>query len=131
MQKITTFLSFEAQAEDAANFYVSLFKDSRIVAVSRYGEGAPFPKGSVMTVELDLAGQRYVFLNGGPHFKFTDGISLSVACESQHEVDELWEKLSEGGEPGPCGWIKDKYGVSWQITPTRAVELLRNLDPAK
>jgi predicted 3-demethylubiquinone-9 3-methyltransferase (glyoxalase superfamily) len=127
MQKITTFLSFSAHAEDAADFYVSLFKDSKIVRVSRYGEGAPQPElvGTVMVVEVELAGQPFVLLNGGPHFEFTDGISLSIACESQREVDELWEKLSaNGGEPGPCGWIKDRFGVSWQVTPKRAVELL-------
>lgn len=131
MQKITTFLTFNDQAEDAARLYTSVFKNSKITKISRYGEGAPAPAGSVMTVSFELEGQEYVALNGGSYFKFAEGISLMVTCQNQEEVDHYWEKLSEGGEKGPCGWLKDKFGVSWQIAPTRLTELLQDADPAK
>jgi predicted 3-demethylubiquinone-9 3-methyltransferase (glyoxalase superfamily) len=131
MPKITTFLTFNHQAEEAVNFYVSIFKNSKLVSVSRYGEGGPGPKGSVMSASFVLEGQEFMALNGGPHFTFTDGISLFVSCETQAEVDELWEKLSAGGEKGPCGWLKDKYGVSWQIIPTALGQMLGDPDPRK
>jgi predicted 3-demethylubiquinone-9 3-methyltransferase (glyoxalase superfamily) len=131
MPKITTFLTYADHAEEAAKLYVSVFKNSKIVKINRYGEGAPRPKGSVMTVAFELDGQSFVALNGGPHFKFSEGISLLVDCKTQQEVDEYWEKLSEGGEKGPCGWLKDRFGVSWQIVPTRLVEMLGDPDPAK
>lgn len=131
MPRITTFLTFNNQAEEAVNFYVSVFKNSEIVNMSRYGEGGPGPKGSVMSATFLLEGQEFVALNGGPHFSFSDGISLFVSCETQEEVDELWEKLSEGGEKGPCGWLKDRYGVSWQVIPTALGQLLQDKDPRK
>jgi predicted 3-demethylubiquinone-9 3-methyltransferase (glyoxalase superfamily) len=135
MQKITPFLWFDNQAEDAANFYVSIFKNSRILSVVRYSEsGAKAtgrPAGSAMTVAFQLDGHDYTALNGGPHFKFTEAISLVVNCESQTEVDEMWEKLSAGGQTSQCGWLKDKYGLSWQVVPTILVELLQNKDPVK
>ncbi|HKE09434.1 MAG TPA: VOC family protein [Candidatus Acidoferrum sp.] len=129
MQKIVTFLWYDTQAEEAANFYVSLFKNSKIGKISRYGEGGPGPKGSVMGVTFELAGQEFFALNGGPHFKFTPAISLFVNCETQEEVDELWAKLSAGGRPDRCGWLQDKYGLSWQIIPRVLGELLGNKDP--
>jgi predicted 3-demethylubiquinone-9 3-methyltransferase (glyoxalase superfamily) len=131
MQKISPFLWFDTQAEAAANFYVSVFKNSKIVKVTRYGEAGPGPKGSAMTVQFQLAGQDFIALNGGPHFKFTEAISFSVDCKSQAEVDEYWTKLSEGGEEGPCGWLKDKFGLSWQINPMVLGEMLNDPDPAK
>ncbi len=131
MQKITPFLWFDTQAEEAAKFYVSIFKNSRIVTTTRYGEAGPGPKGSVMTVVFELEGQQFIALNGGPQFKFTEAISFSVNCNTQKEVDEFWEKLSKGGEEGPCGWLKDKYGLSWQINPTILGDLLRDPDPRK
>lgn len=131
MQKITTFLAFNNQAEEAVNFYVSIFRNSKIVSISRYGEGGPGPSGSVMGATFLLEGQEFMALNGGPHFTFADGISLFVNCTTQAEVDELWEKLSEGGEKGPCGWLKDKFGMSWQIIPTALGELLGDKDPQK
>jgi predicted 3-demethylubiquinone-9 3-methyltransferase (glyoxalase superfamily) len=131
MQKITTFLTFNNQAEEAVNLYVSAFKDSKILNVSRYGEGAPAPAGSVMSINFVLEGQEFVALNGGPHFTFADGISLLVDCQTQAEVDALWEKLSAGGEKGPCGWLKDRFGVSWQIIPGVLSELLGDKDPRK
>lgn len=131
MQKITPFLWFDNQAEEAANFYTSIFKNSKIGTVSRYGEAGPGPKGSVMVVTFQLEGEEFMALNGGPLFKFTEAISLSVNCETQEEVDELWEKLSEGGEKGRCGWLKDKYGLSWQITPTVLGEMLNDQDAGK
>jgi predicted 3-demethylubiquinone-9 3-methyltransferase (glyoxalase superfamily) len=131
MPKITTFLAYVDQAEEAAKFYVSIFKNSRIRSVSRYGEGGPGPKGSVMTVVFELDGQKFVALNGGPHFQFTDGISLSVDCRTQKEIDTYWSKLSDGGEPGPCGWIKDKFGLFWQINPGILGRLLGDRDPKK
>src|SRR3981081_3174039 len=117
MQKITTYLWFDDQAEEAANFYTSIFNDSRVVAVQRYGEGAPRGAGTVMTITFELAGQQFIALNGGPQYKFSEAISLFVDCTTQDEVDALWAKLTEGGEEGPCGWLKDKFGLSWQIIP--------------
>ncbi|MEQ4722018.1 VOC family protein [Nonomuraea sp. B19D2] len=131
MQKITTYLWFDNQAEEAAAFYTSLFKDSRILGVQRYGEAGPGPAGTAMVVTFELAGQGFVALNGGPQFKFTEAISLYVDCDSQEEVDELWAKLTEGGEESQCGWLKDKYGLSWQIIPHRLQELLTDPDPAR
>jgi len=131
MQKITPFLWFDGNAEEAANFYVSIFKNSKILNIARYGEAGPGPKGSVMTVEFQLRGQDFIALNGGPQFKFTEAISFSVNCETQEEVDEFWEKLSEGGKEGPCGWLKDRYGLSWQINPIVLGEMLSDPDPAK
>ena len=130
-QKITPFLWFDTNAEEAMNFYTSIFKNSEIVSVSRYPEGAPGQAGTVMTGTFTLNGQTFMALNGGPHFKFTEAISFFVNCETQEEVDELWEKLSEGGEEGQCGWLKDKFGVSWQIIPTALGELLGDKDAEK
>ncbi|WP_080054772.1 VOC family protein [Spirosoma aerolatum] len=131
MQKITTFLTFNDQAEEAVRLYTSLFKNSKIASVSHYGEGAPAPAGSVMSVTFQLDGQEFSALNGGSYFKFAEGISLFVNCETQEEVDLYWEKLSEGGEKGPCGWLKDKFGVSWQIVPSKLGHLLGDKDPEK
>ncbi|WP_433518961.1 VOC family protein [Nonomuraea sp. CA-143628] len=131
MQKITTFLWFDNQAEEAAAFYTSLFEDSRILEVQRYGDAGPGPAGTAMTVSFELAGQRFVALNGGPQFTFTEAISLYVDCASQEEVDELWAKLTDGGEESQCGWLKDRWGLSWQIVPKVLPELLSNPDPAK
>ena len=127
-QKITTFLTFEDQAEAAAKLYTSVFENSRIVKTSRYGESGPGPKGSVMSVVFELNGQEFYALNGGPSFTFAPGISLFVNCETQAEVDELWEKLSEGGTKGQCGWLTDRFGVSWQIVPSVLGELLGDED---
>jgi predicted 3-demethylubiquinone-9 3-methyltransferase (glyoxalase superfamily) len=131
MPNITPFLWFDTQAEEAANFYASVFENSRILNITRYGEAGPGPEGSVMTVAFELDGQEFIALNGGPQFKFTEAVSFSVACKTQEEVDEFWEKLSEGGEQGPCGWLKDKYGLSWQVEPTILVEMLSDPDPKK
>ena len=131
MQKITTFLWFDHQAEEAANFYTSLFKNSRIAGVSRYGEAAPLPKGTAMSVTFELEGQEFMALNGGPLFKFTEAISLFVKCETQQEIDHFWEKLSEGGQKSRCGWLKDKYGLSWQIVPVVLGQLMSGKDPEK
>ena len=131
MQKITPCLWFDTQAEEAATFYTSIFKNSRIREVARYGEAGPGPEGSVMTVSFELDGQEFVALNGGPEFTFNEAISFQVSCETQDEVDEFWSRLSEGGEEGPCGWLKDRYGVSWQIIPTRLTELLSDPDPER
>jgi predicted 3-demethylubiquinone-9 3-methyltransferase (glyoxalase superfamily) len=131
MQKITPFLWFDTQAEAAANFYVSIFNNSRVVKIARYGDAGPGPKGSVMTVVFELEGQEFIALNGGPHFKFTEAISFSVACKTQEEVDRFWDKLSEGGQQSQCGWLKDKYGLSWQINPTILGEMLSDPDPQK
>ncbi len=130
-QRITPFLWFDSQAEEAAKFYTSVFKNSRIKAVTHYGESGPGPKGSVMTVAFELDGQDFVALNGGPHFKFTEAISFVVNCETQEEVDEFWAKLSEGGQEIECGWLKDKYGLAWQIVPRALFELLQDKDAAK
>ncbi len=129
MQKIVTFLWFDAQAEEAANFYVSIFKNSKLGKITRYGEAGPGPKGSAMGVTFQLEGQEFFALNGGPHFKFTPAISLFVNCDSQEEVDELWSKLSAGGREDRCGWLNDKYGLSWQIIPKVLGELLGSPDP--
>ena len=131
MQKITPFLWFDDNAEEAINFYASVFKNSKILSVTRYGDAGPGPKGTVMTAEFQLEGQKFVALNGGPHFKFTEAISFVVNCETQDEVDEFWEKLSEGGEKSQCGWLKDRYGLSWQIVPTVLIEMLQDKDAEK
>ncbi len=131
MQKITPFLWFDNQAEEAAKFYVSIFKNSKITNVSRYGEVGPGPKGSVMTVSFQLDGQEFIALNGGPQFKFTPAISLLVNCKTQKEIDELWRKLSEGGATQKCGWLQDKYGLSWQIIPERLGELVQDPNAMK
>ncbi len=130
-QKITTFLWFDGNAEEAANHYTSIFKNSKVLNVARYGDAGPGPKGAVMTVTFQLEGQDFVALNGGPQFKFTEAISLLVNCDTQWEVDELWSKLSAGGEESQCGWLKDKYGLSWQIIPTVLFELMQDRDPGK
>jgi predicted 3-demethylubiquinone-9 3-methyltransferase (glyoxalase superfamily) len=129
MQKIVTFLWFDNQAEEAANFYTSIFKSSKIGKISRYGDAGPGPKGSVMGITFQLEGQEFFALNGGPRFKFTPAISLFVNCETQEEVDDLWAKLSAGGRQDRCGWLQDKYGLSWQIIPTVLGELLGHPDP--
>jgi len=131
MQKITPFLWFDHQAEEAMNFYVSIFNNSKAGTVTRYGDGGPGPKGTVMSVTFELEGQQFMALNGGPLFHFTEAISLFVNCEAQQEVDELWEKLSAGGQKGRCGWLKDKFGLSWQIIPSGLMTALSNKDPEK
>jgi len=131
MQKITPFLWFENQAEEAVNFYTSLFKKSKIGRIGRYGEGAPMPKGTVMTVSFQIEGQDFIALNGGPVFQFSPAISFFVSCKTQKEVDHLWEKLSDGGEKQRCGWLKDKFGVTWQIVPSALGKLMQDKDPAK
>jgi len=130
-QKITTYLWFDKQAEEAADHYTSIFKNSKVLGVARYGDAGPGPKGTAMTVTFQLEGQQFIALNGGPHFKFTEAISLLVNCDTQKEVDELWSKLSAGGEESQCGWLKDKFGVSWQVIPTTLFRLLQDPDPAK
>lgn len=131
-QKITPFLWFDDNAEEAVNFYTSIFKNSRIKSVTRYGDAGPGPKGSVMTVEFQLEGRAFVALNGGPEYQFTPAISFFVDCETQQEVDELWEKLTAGGgEEVACGWLRDRYGVSWQIIPRVLMELMQDKDPEK
>jgi predicted 3-demethylubiquinone-9 3-methyltransferase (glyoxalase superfamily) len=131
MQKITPFLWFDDKAEEAANFYVSIFKNSKVGRVTRYGEGAPGPKGKVMSVTFELDGQEFYALNGGPMFSFTPAISFFVNCETQQEVDNLWGKLSAGGEESRCGWLKDKYGLSWQIIPVALGKMLQDKDREK
>jgi predicted 3-demethylubiquinone-9 3-methyltransferase (glyoxalase superfamily) len=131
MQKITPFLWFDGNAEEAMNFYVSVFKNSKIVRVSRFGEGGPGPKGTVMSATFQLDGQDFFALNGGPQFTFSPAISFFVNCETQQEVDELWERLSEGGKKDRCGWLKDKYGLSWQIIPSVLGKLLQDKDAGK
>jgi predicted 3-demethylubiquinone-9 3-methyltransferase (glyoxalase superfamily) len=131
MQKITPFLWFDSQAEEAMNFYVSIFKNSKVVSVVRYGDAGPGPKGTVMIATFELDGQQFHALNGGPQFTFSPAISLLVNCATQQEVDALWDKLSAGGEKQRCGWLKDKYGVSWQIVPTVLGELMRKPDAKK
>lgn len=130
-QKITPFLWFDRQAEEAALLYVSLFPDSTVTGVSHYGEGMPLPKGTVMSVTFRLAGQEFMALNGGPAFKFTEAISFFVRCETQAEIDRLWSKLTEGGEPSQCGWLKDRFGLSWQIVPSVLGDLIGDPDPEK
>jgi len=131
MQKITPFLWFDDKAEEAMNFYVSVFKNSKVVSISRYDEAGPRPAGSVMTASFVLEGQEFVALNGGPQFTFTPAISFVVNCTTQEEVDELWAKLSAGGKEVQCGWLEDRYGLSWQIVPTVLIELLNDPDPVK
>jgi predicted 3-demethylubiquinone-9 3-methyltransferase (glyoxalase superfamily) len=131
MQKITPFLWYDSQAEEAMNFYISIFKNSKVVTVARYSDAGPGPKGSVMTAAFQLEGQDFVALNGGPQFKFTPAISFVVNCETQQEVDDLWEKLSAGGRKDRCGWLQDKFGVSWQIVPTILSKLFQDKDPEK
>src|SRR3954449_8927728 len=130
MKGITSCLWFDTEGEEAAKFYTSLFPNSRIRDIARYGSAGPRPEGTVMTVTFELDGREFVALNGGPDFTFNEAISFQVGCESQEEVDRYWSALSEGGEEGPCGWLKDRFGVSWQIVPTRLPELLGNPDPA-
>ena len=131
MQRITPFLWFDGKAEEAMNFYASIFKNSKIGSVTRYGEEGPGPKGKVMTATFQLNGQEFIALNGGPQFAFSPAISFLVNCETQQEVDELWEKLSEGGEKQRCGWLKDKFGLSWQIVPSALGVMLRDKDAEK
>jgi len=131
MQKITPFLWFDDQAEEAANFYVSVFKNSKVTSIARYGDAGPGPKGMAMTVAFTLDGQQFVGLNGGPQFPFTEAVSFVVNCETQEEVDRFWEKLSAGGAPKQCGWLKDRYGLSWQIVPTELSKLLQDKDARK
>jgi predicted 3-demethylubiquinone-9 3-methyltransferase (glyoxalase superfamily) len=131
MQKITPFLWYDGRAEEAANFYVSLFKNSNIGDIMRYSDAGPGPKGSVMSVNFQLEGQDFIALNGGPQFLFSPAISFFVTCQTQEEVDQLWEKLSEGGKKHNCGWIQDKFGVSWQIIPSALGTMLRDKDPKK
>jgi predicted 3-demethylubiquinone-9 3-methyltransferase (glyoxalase superfamily) len=131
MQKIMPFLWFDHQAEEAMNFYVSIFKNSKVLNVTRYGEAGPGPKGTVMSATFQLEGQTFYALNGGPRFKFTEAISFFVDCKNQEEVDELWAKLSAGGSESRCGWLKDKYGLSWQIIPSALGEMLGDKDPKK
>jgi predicted 3-demethylubiquinone-9 3-methyltransferase (glyoxalase superfamily) len=131
MQKITPFLWFDGKAEEAMHFYVSIFKNSKVVNVTRYGDAGPGPKGTVMSAIFELEGQKFYALNGGPQYAFTPAISFFVSCQTQEEVDELWEKLSEGGEKNRCGWLRDKYGVSWQIIPSILGELLQDKDAQK
>ena len=131
MQKINPFLWFDDQAEPAAEFYVSIFKNSKINTLTHYGDTGPGPKGTVMTVEFEIDRQKFVALNGGPIFKFNESISFVVNCETQDEVDYFWEKLSAGGEKSQCGWLKDKFGLSWQVTPTVLIEMIADKDPAK
>lgn len=138
MQKITTFLWYDDQAEEAANHYVEAFSsrpgtpgESKILDVSRYGEAGPGTPGSVMVVEFELEGQRFQALNGGPEFSFTEAVSLFVSCEGQDEVDHFWKVLADGGEEGPCGWLKDRWGLSWQVVPTALTRLLRDPDPER
>ena len=131
MQKIAPFLWFNDKAEEAATFYVSLFKNSKIKEIRRYGDAGPGPKGSVMTITFQIEGQDFIALNGGPHFSFTPAISLFVNCETQEEVDQLWEKLAEGGRKDRCGWLQDKYGLSWQIIPEALGKLMSDPDPKK
>jgi len=131
MQKISPFLWFDGNAEEAVNFYVSIFKDAKILNLSRYGEAGPGPKGTVMSATFQLHGQEFIALNGGPHFKFTPAISFFVHCQTQEEVDELWEKLSAGGRKDRCGWLTDKYGLSWQIIPDVLGKMLNDPDKEK
>lgn len=131
MRKITPFLWFDGNAEEAMNFYVSIFRNSKVVNVRRYGDAGPGPKGTVMTGTFQIEGQEFFALNGGPKYKFTPAISLFVSCETQQEVDELWDKLSAGGRKDRCGWLQDKYGLSWQIIPSALGKMLGDKDPAK
>ena len=131
MQKVMTYLWFDTEAEEAARFYTSIFENSKITHVQRYGDAGPGPAGSAMTVDFELDGQRFIALNGGPHFRFTEAISLYIDCADQSEVDFFWSRLTAGGEPGQCGWLKDRYGLSWQVIPRDLPELLGDADPEK
>jgi predicted 3-demethylubiquinone-9 3-methyltransferase (glyoxalase superfamily) len=131
MPKITPFLWFDDKAEEAARFYTSVFKNSKLLSVSRYGEAGPRPKGSVMTVAFELDGEKFIALNGGPQYTFSPAVSFLVNCETQQEIDHYWSRLTEGGKEIQCGWLTDKYGLSWQIVPTILPELLQDKDPAK
>ncbi|HEX9233147.1 MAG TPA: VOC family protein [Candidatus Acidoferrum sp.] len=132
MQKISPFLWFDSNAEEAANFYVAIFKDSKVLKIARYGEAGPGPAGSVMVVNFQIEGQDFIALNGGPLFKFTEAISFVINCQTQEEVDHYWNKLTAGGgQESQCGWLKDKYGLSWQVTPTILGELLADKDQKK
>jgi len=131
MPKITPFLWFDGQAEEAMNFYIAVFRNSKIVSKTRYGEEGPGPKGTVMAGTFELEGQQFIALNGGPQFTFSPAISFFVNCETQEEIDELWEKLSKGGEKQRCGWLKDKYGVSWQVVPAALGKMLNDADTVK
>jgi len=131
MQKITPFLWFDNQAEDAVNFYTSVFKDSKILDIARYGEAGPGPKGSVMTASFRIEGQEFIALNGGPQYKFTEAVSFVVNCKTQEEIDHYWDKLLEGGQAQACGWLKDKFGLSWQIVPAILGELMSDPDREK
>ena len=131
MQSITPFLWFDGNAEEAIDFYVSIFRDSKVESVSRWGEGGPGPKGTVMSATFRLAGQKFMALNGGPQFKFTPAISLFVNCETQEEIDDLWEKLSAGGSKERCGWLTDRYGLSWQVVPSVLGPLMGDPDPVR
>ena len=130
-QKIVTYLWFDGKAEEAAKHYTSIFKNSQILSVTRHGDAGPGPKGSAMIVNFQLESQEFIALNGGPQFKFTEAISLLVNCDTQKEVDELWSRLSAGGEEGQCGWLKDKFGLSWQIIPSALMKLMQDRDPKK
>src|SRR6266404_897640 len=131
VQKISPFLWFDNQAEEAVRFYTSIFPNSRVRTITHYGEAGPGPKGSVMTIAFELDGQQFTALNGGPHFEFTEAISLVVNCETQEEVDNFWEKLSKGGQKVECGWLKDKFGLSWQVVPSILTEMLHDKDPER
>jgi predicted 3-demethylubiquinone-9 3-methyltransferase (glyoxalase superfamily) len=131
MQKITPFLWFDGKAEEAMNFYVSIVPNSKVISITRVGDAGPGPKGSVLTAEFVLNGVEFVALNGGPQFKFTEAVSFVINCETQEEVDRYWEKLSEGGRTNDCGWLKDKYGLSWQITPIQLTQMLKDKDQKK
>jgi len=131
MQKITPFLWFDGTAEEAVNFYASVFPQAKVGKISRYGEAGPFPKGTVMTAEVELFGQSFIALNGGPHYRFTPAVSFHIDCETQTEVDHYWSKLAESGEEQRCGWLVDKYGVSWQVVPRQLVRALSDPDPQK
>ncbi len=131
MPKITPFLWFDGNAEEAVNFYTSLFKNSKILSVSRYGDTGPGPKGSVMVMRFELDGQQFLALNGGPLYKFSPAVSFLIDCQTQEEIDRFWEKLSDGGKTSQCGWLDDKFGLSWQIVPTILGELLSDKDPKK
>ena len=130
-QKITPFLWFDGNAEEAAKFYVSVFKNAKVLTTARYGEAGPGPKGSVMTVVFELDGQQFIALNGGPHFKFTEAISFTIDCKDQAEVDYYWDKLSAGGQQQPCGWLKDRFGLSWQVVPSALDEMMSDPDPVR
>ena len=131
MEKITPFLWFDKEAEEAVDFYVSIFKNSKITDITRYTGAEPGPKGTVMTISFELDGQQFTGINGGPQFKFTEAVSFAVRCKDQKEIDEMWEKLSAGGEKGPCGWLKDKFGLSWQVVPEFLMDTLIKGDTEK